>query len=735
MIDEKKLLQQNAKEFASVVPGLQKEVEAYHARPFEQFRREWNPQGLSKKQLPDYLKRDPILWRFFSRLNYEDKNFLALVVGDTGTGKCLIEGSKVLMSTGEWKNIEDTKIGDRVISPNSNFEGSSFATIIDIDKYKSDDIYEVRTNKNQLLYTCTGNHKIPIYHYHFPKRKVNNKRVRLYEDRETKISMREASDLVKLSAATLHCKGIRTRQGVLIEKFEKMYKPAIDPYFLGVFLGDGCFSDGKRLSIASATQEIINRTEKSMKIYNAVRQRQGTPCKGYFVPRKHPYKLELERLGLAGKKSGTKFIPKECLFTSVDFRLNLLAGLIDTDGSITKDGIICHTTKSKQMAEDIIFLVRSLGGMSNLKWSYKSCPGMDKPRKYYSFKVELGTMLSTLRLSKPNKKILIEKRLKSDKLKLNTSIISFCVKKINQSRRVVGITLDNESKLFVTDNFMVTHNSCSAISLARAIDITPTGNGKFISNFKIDADSSGKGTPQCRVVFGPSDFLKLIKSGLPRGSVIVWDEAGVGNDATKWQDKKSQLIKHVMQTFRSRNYGVFLTVPDKESVTLAVRRLIHCYVEMTSRENDHACARITWVQRSRSRDKTEMFYKYPIYVDPETGKYKKVLTYKIPRLDKKVELQYNKIKDATLQNLYDFYQREMEFVDRELGLKQDEQQKLLEKPRKFNMARCLEALRPHLKDLKDDEGDWSEAKIMLVLSKKNYECNKANAKLLTELLD
>jgi len=731
-MDEQDYLVQNAKAATKTVPGLKQEVDIYNANLFDQFKRDWNPKGLAKRELPEYLKRDPVLWRFFARLNYEDKNFLALVVGDTGTGKCLVEGSKVLMSTGEWKDIEDVKIGDKVISPNSNFEGSEFATVVDIDKYKSDDIYEVRTNKNQLLYTCTGNHKIPIYYYYFPR---NSNGARDYKDRETKIRVREAADLAALSDATLHCKGIRTRQGTLIEKFEKMYEPAIDPYFLGVFLGDGCFSDGKRVSIASETQEIIDRTEKSMKIYNAVRQREGTPCKGYFVPRKHPYKLEMERLGLAGKKSGTKFIPKECLFTSVDFRLNLLAGLIDTDGSITADGIICHTTKSKQMAEDMIFLIRSLGGMSRLKWSYKSCPGMDKPRKYYCFKVELGDMLSKLVLSKSNKKELLAKRLASTKLKLNTSVVSFYVKKTKRIENVVGITLDNESKLFITDNFMVTHNSCSAISLARALDITPLGGGRFKHNFKITSDETGRGTPQCRVVFGPSDFLKLIKSGLPRGSIIVWDEAGVGNDATKWQDKKSQLIKHIMQTFRSRNYGVFLTVPDKESITLATRRLVHCYVEMTSREANHACAKVTWAQRSRSREKTETFYKYPVFVDPETGKYKKILTYKIPRLDRKVEAEYNRIKDTTLQNLYEFYQREMDFIDKELGLKEDEQNKISEKVQKFNMAKCLEMCKPHMKELNDDEGDWSEAKIMLLLSKKNYECNKAQAKLLIELFN
>jgi hypothetical protein len=46
--------------------------------------RTWNPRTFPKRELPDYLKFDPVLFQFFKRVHYDDKNFIAVVVGETG---------------------------------------------------------------------------------------------------------------------------------------------------------------------------------------------------------------------------------------------------------------------------------------------------------------------------------------------------------------------------------------------------------------------------------------------------------------------------------------------------------------------------------------------------------------------------------------------------------------------------------------------------------------------------
>lgn len=313
----------------------------------------------------------------------------------------------------------------------------------------------------------------------------------------------------------------------------------------------------------------------------------------------------------------------------------------------------------------------------------------------------------------------------------------FKLKIITKPTNVYGIDIDSATKLYVTNSGYITHNSgksITALTLARAIDITPLGQGRYRRNFIIEALPSGKPSPRTRVVFGPSEFLRLVKSDIPRGSVIVWDEAGVGQDATTWNDKKSRLIKHIMQTFRSRNYGLFMTVPDKESITLATRRLVHCYIDVTKRDDKYAYLNIRWLNRVRGNEKTETYYKYPVFKDPISGKLKKIIRYKVPKIDAKTEKEYNKIKDLILQNMYEYYQKEMEFMERELGEKSDQGPATAIKLKKFNMAACTDLAKGSMDELKNDDFSFSNAKIMFTLSKKGYECNTAQAKLVSELL-
>ena len=75
----------------------------------------------------------------------------------------------------------------------------------------------------------------------------------------------------------------------------------------------------------------------------------------------------MRRLGLAGTRSNTKFVPDDYLFNSPDVRLAVLQGLFDSDGGpVTQQGRTCRvqfTTVSDRLRDDVIFLVQSLGGV------------------------------------------------------------------------------------------------------------------------------------------------------------------------------------------------------------------------------------------------------------------------------------------------------------------------------------------------------------------------------------
>ena len=66
-----------------------------------------------------------------------------IIEGNRGLGKCCKKGSKVLMSNGIWKNIEDIKIGDEVISPQKD-ESFSYAKVLELHNRFEKDVYEIR---------------------------------------------------------------------------------------------------------------------------------------------------------------------------------------------------------------------------------------------------------------------------------------------------------------------------------------------------------------------------------------------------------------------------------------------------------------------------------------------------------------------------------------------------------------------------------------------------------------
>lgn len=143
----------------------------------------------------------------------------------------------------------------------------------------------------------------------------------------------------------------------------------IDPYLLGVLIGDGSLSSGN-LTITSADSELIERCaqllpkdytfKKASKYDYRISHVKGS----LFCGTPNPVKRNLEKLGLYGKTSVSKFIPKEYLFSSVADREALLQGLLDTDGTVSSSGSVSFCTTSQQLVDNIIELVQSLGGIA-----------------------------------------------------------------------------------------------------------------------------------------------------------------------------------------------------------------------------------------------------------------------------------------------------------------------------------------------------------------------------------
>ena len=141
----------------------------------------------------------------------------------------------------------------------------------------------------------------------------------------------------------------------------------IDPYILGSLLGDGWV--GSRVSLSSKDIE----STKLGSSYT-IDKRTGV----FNINMSNRIKKPWEELGLKGVHSWDKFVPKEYLRASVQQRKDLLAGLLDTDGSYAvKAGQVEFSSVSEDLALGVQELVRSLGGKASI--SSRESPNFRKP--------------------------------------------------------------------------------------------------------------------------------------------------------------------------------------------------------------------------------------------------------------------------------------------------------------------------------------------------------------------
>jgi phosphate starvation-inducible PhoH-like protein len=147
----------------------------------------------------------------------------------------------------------------------------------------------------------------------------------------------------------------------------------LDPYALGLLLADGCFScqatptfATKDPQLAEALGHLIPGIKpRRVSDVDYVLNRITRP--GEVITIENPVTGVMRRLGLAGTKSNTKFIPDDYLFNSAEVRLAVLQGLLDSDGGpVTQHGRTCRiqfVTVSDRLRDDVVFIVQSLGGV------------------------------------------------------------------------------------------------------------------------------------------------------------------------------------------------------------------------------------------------------------------------------------------------------------------------------------------------------------------------------------
>lgn len=147
----------------------------------------------------------------------------------------------------------------------------------------------------------------------------------------------------------------------------------IDPYVMGALLGDG-YLNKHSPKFTTADAEMVETIDAALPAgirlisYGGYDYGVTTGKNNGRKPNPNPVHSALRELGLVGSRSETKFIPHVYKYASIQDRIRILQGLLDTDGHVRPiDNNVEYTSTSQRLASDVAFIVRSLGGRARIR--------------------------------------------------------------------------------------------------------------------------------------------------------------------------------------------------------------------------------------------------------------------------------------------------------------------------------------------------------------------------------
>lgn len=332
---------------------------------------------------------------------------VAVFAAGTGQGKAIRMNEKVLTLDG-WKLNKDLKIGDYLASVDGGV-----SQVIGIYPQGLRQLYKVTFSDGRTS-VVDGEHLWTV--------KVSGKGERVINTNEIRrlLSMKKYNNRLSIPLFAGYY-GLPNNTG-------------IDMYTLGVLIGDGSLT-GTGIQFTTADTEMLQW------IKGTVHKLQNTYA--YSIV-KEPELLKYIRDNNLNTRAENKHIPQELFNLCREERLALLQGLMDTDGSVDINGFVEYSTSSKQLAEDVVTLVRSLGYIATVQ--QRKTTHLDSYRIHIRGKYDKELFRLT------------RKRNRVDEYKIAKPLTIVSVEE-DVVEEAQCIRVSHPSALFVIDQYVVTHNS------------------------------------------------------------------------------------------------------------------------------------------------------------------------------------------------------------------------------------------------------------------------------------
>lgn len=232
----------------------------------------------------------------------------------------------------------------------------------------------------------------------------------------------------------------------------------IDPYVLGVILGDGSISKNGSVRVTNS-DDFIHEKLKDCGYELSYHNTDADKSPSFSIL---GVSSVIRDLHLNGKRAHEKFIPEDYLYGSVEQRLALLRGIMDTDGYISQTSEIEYTSVSEQLAKDVQALIRSLGGRVAIHEKndvFYTSPSQQEPKR-----ARKAYRLQNIRLQKINP------------FSLPRKADLWVEREDNSGNRVVEVTyvrdeavqcirVADNRHLYITNDYMPTHNTENIVFL------------------------------------------------------------------------------------------------------------------------------------------------------------------------------------------------------------------------------------------------------------------------------
>lgn len=355
---------------------------------------------------------------------------LNVVIAPTG---CHSKGTKILLASGLLQNVEDIKPGSILLGPDG-----SLRFVQNLVRGR-DRMYRIVPTKGES-FVVNGQHILSL------KRTSQGAKT---PNKNGEIVNLTVEEYLQTSPAFKHLYKLYRSAGVnFFQDESELTSPPIPSYVLGQLLGDGCLRN-ECLEFTTSEPEMLSEMSKFIDSFGLRMVKHTKPnnkaC-GYRIvgnrgTSNRKLKDALNSLGLLNVLSGEKFIPYAYKTGSRKIRLDMLAGLMDTDGHLIHQGFE-YCSKSKQLADDVMFVARSLGLAAT------SSVRVLRGETYYRVWISGDCSIIPTRLAR--KRAGVRQQVK------NHLLTSFTVEQVADDE-FYGFQVDADH-LYLMGDFTVTHN-------------------------------------------------------------------------------------------------------------------------------------------------------------------------------------------------------------------------------------------------------------------------------------